>query len=170
MSLGVSYDRRIWCIIDELHALKKLPALATAMSEFRKYGGCILAGMQSVNQLYKIYGQNEGLTILNQFNSKFIFRTEDNNFANYLCKNFGKIEYKESSENNSYGAHEMRDGVSFTKVEKKKPLVAASDLASLDDCEAFIKLPEPCVRVAKIKMDYQIRTNTGDSFIPKTPY
>ena len=154
MSLGVDFERRIWIVIDELPALKKLPSLPTALGEFRKYGGCIMAGIQSVNQLYKIYGQYEGLTMLDQFNTKFIFRTEENNFANYICKNFGDIEYTESTENYSYGAHEMRDGVSFSKVEKKKSLVNPSDLAALKDCEAYVKLPEPKVRIAKIQMQY----------------
>lgn len=154
MELGADPNRRLWFIIDELPALKRLPSLPTALSEFRKYGGCIMAGVQSVNQLYKIYGQYEGLTMLDQFNTKFIFRTEENNFANYICKNFGDIEYTESTENYSYGAHEMRDGVSSSKVEKKKSLVNPSDLAALKDCEAYVKLPESSVRIAKIQIKY----------------
>lgn len=167
MNLGVSYDRRIWLVIDELPALKKLPSLPTALSEFRKYGGCIMAGIQSVNQLYKIYGQHDGLSMLDQFNTKFIFRTEENNFASYICKNFGEIEYSESNENTSYGAHEMRDGVSFSKVEKRRPLATPSDLAALEDCEAFVKLPEPAVRVARVKMKYTGGTQLKAGFVPK---
>ena len=154
MTLSPNYDRRLWLIIDELPALKKVPALPTALAEFRKYGGCILAGMQSANQLYKLYGHNDGLTMLDQFNTKFIFRTEENNFASYICKNFGDIEYTETQESLSYGSHEMRDGVNFSKIERVKPLMKTSDLASLADLEAYVKLPHPQVRACKLKMDY----------------
>ena len=155
MELGPDFNRRIWLIIDELPSLKMVPALPTALSELRKYGGCIVAGLQSANQLFDIYGNNQAYSMLDQFNTKFIFRTEDNNFANYICKNFGDVEYTESNENFSYGAHEMRDGVSFSKIEKRRPLVTLSDLSSLAECEAYVSLPEPSVRVAKLKMEWQ---------------
>ena len=154
MELGADNNRRIWLVIDELPALKQLPSLPTALSELRKYGGCIMAGIQSTNQLLEIYGQNSAYAMIDQFNTKFIFRTDDNNFASYICKNFGEIEYEESSENFSYGAHEMRDGVSFSKLEKRKPLITPSDLSSLSDREAYVKLPDPSVRISKILMDY----------------
>lgn len=154
MELVPDIKRRIWLVIDELPALKQLPSLPTALSEFRKYGGCVIAGMQSISQLLELYGQNTAYAMLDQFNTKFIFRTNDNNFASYVCKNFGEIEYEESNENFSYGAHEMRDGVSFSKQEKKKLLVTPADLAALADREAYVKLPESSVRVVKIKMKY----------------
>ncbi len=154
MELGEDPDRRIWMIIDELPALKKLPSLSMALSEFRKYGGCIMASVQSPHQLFDIYGQNMAYSMLDQFNTKFIFRTDEHNFASYLCKGFGDIEYKESSENYSYGAHEMRDGVSFSMLEKKKALLSPADLANLANLEAYMKLPESEIRLAKIKVSH----------------
>lgn len=154
MELGPDMDRRVWMIIDELPALKKLPSLAIALSEFRKYGGCVMASVQSPHQLFDIYGQNLAYSMLDQFNTKFIFRTDEHNFASYICKGFGEIEYKESSENYSYGAHEMRDGVSFTMLEKKKPILTPSDLAALNNLEAYVKLPDPAIRLVKIKLSY----------------
>jgi type IV secretory pathway TraG/TraD family ATPase VirD4 len=111
-----------------------------------------MTGLQSINQLYKIYGLNDALTMLDQFNTKFIFKTDDSNFANFICKNFGEIEYSESAENISYGAHEMRDGVSVSKIEKRRSLVTPADLGSLGVGEVYVSLPEPRVRVAKIKI------------------
>jgi type IV conjugative transfer system coupling protein TraD len=152
MELGPDMDRRVWMIIDELPALKKLPSLSIALSEFRKYGGCVMASVQSPHQLFDIYGQNLAYSMLDQFNTKFIFRTDEHNFASYICKGFGEIEYKESSENFSYGAHEMRDGVSFTMLEKKKPILTSADLANLGNLEAYVKLPDPAIRLVKIKL------------------
>lgn len=167
MSLGENQQRRVWVVVDELAALKKLPSIPIAAAEGRKYGICLLAGVQSAYQLYQIYGQNTGLTMFDQFNTKFVFRTQENNFANYICKNFGEVEYKESSENYSYSASEMRDSVNVSMQEKRKPLVAISDLATLADCEAFVKLPEPSVSLVRIKMKYQAQKQISEYFVPK---
>jgi type IV conjugative transfer system coupling protein TraD len=155
MELGPDYNRRFWLIIDELPAIKKLPSLPLALAEFRKYGGCILSGLQSMNQLTEQYGYYEAATMLGQFNTKFIFRTDEQNIANQISEMFGKVEYQESSENLSYGAHEMRDGVSFGKVERSKQLVTIDDIASLQNLECYVKLPDTHCRVAKIKMEYK---------------
>ena len=152
MELGENYDRRIWMIIDELPSLKKLPSLPQALSEFRKYGCSIVASLQSAHQLFDIYGQHSAYSMLDQFNSKFIFRTDEHNFANYLCKGFGDIEYREQAENYSYGAHEIRDGVNISSIEKKKPLLTPSDIANLANLEAYVKLPIPEIKLAKIKV------------------
>lgn len=155
MELGEDKERRIWMVIDELPSLRKLPSLAPALSEFRKYGGCIIASVQSPHQLFELYGQHNSYAMLDQFNTKFVFRTDENNFASYLCKSFGEVEYKEPQENYSYGSHEMRDGVSMQVIEKKKPLLAASDLANLENLEAYVKVPEKAISVAKIKVSYE---------------
>ncbi len=168
MELGPNYDRRIWLIIDELPALNKLPSLPQALAEFRKYGGAVLSGLQSINQLSERYGHYEATTMFGQFNTKFIFRTEEQNIANMVSNLFGKVEYQESSENISYGAHEMRDGVSFGKVERTKPLIAIDDLASLANLECFVKLPDPNCRAAKIQMKYQKMKNITKSTEPLT--
>ncbi len=154
MELGEDYDRRLWMIIDELPALKKLPSLSIALSEFRKYGCSIMASMQSPHQLFEIYGQNNAYSMLDQFNTKFIFRTDEHNFANYLCKGFGDIEYKEAQENYSYGSHEVRDGVHISHIEKKKPILTPADLANLPNLEAYVKLPVADVKVAKVTIKF----------------
>lgn len=49
MSLNPSSERRVWFIMDELPALKKLPELHTMLAEARKYGGCVVAGTQDMS-------------------------------------------------------------------------------------------------------------------------
>jgi type IV conjugative transfer system coupling protein TraD len=160
MSLEPNMDRRIWMIIDELPSMKKLPSLNMALSEFRKYGGCIMAGMQSLSQLYDIYGMYNASAMLDQFNTKFVFRTEDAKFLDYISNNFGEMEYIEANENYSYGSHEMRDGVSVTRNERRRLLVSKTDISMLNDLEAFVKLPDQLVKVVKVKMEY-VNMNKG---------
>ncbi|KAB2836653.1 MAG: type IV secretion system DNA-binding domain-containing protein, partial [Caedimonadaceae bacterium] len=51
MSTTPESHRRLWFVMDELPALQRLPSLKTGLAELRKYGGCILAGLQSIPQL-----------------------------------------------------------------------------------------------------------------------
>lgn len=150
MDLGECNDRRIWLVIDELASLKKMPSLNSALSEFRKYGGCIMASLQSPHQLFDIYGTSSAYSMLDQFNTKFIFKTEEYNFANYICKNFGNVNYLEKSENFSYGSHEIRDGVSISSHLKEKTVISPHDLASLNKFEAYVSLPHNKAKLAKI--------------------
>jgi type IV secretory pathway TraG/TraD family ATPase VirD4 len=71
MEQGSNQARRFWVVVDELAALGNLPAVDILMSEGRKYGACVIAGLQSINQLYKNYGQYAGSSIFGQFATKF---------------------------------------------------------------------------------------------------
>nr|WP_241773625.1 type IV secretion system DNA-binding domain-containing protein [Rickettsia asembonensis] len=50
------------------------------------------------------------------------------------------------------GAHEHRDGVSYTEQEKRKSLITTNDIASLKDLECFVGLPDPQVRITKLQL------------------
>jgi len=152
MELGENPHRRIWMIIDELPSLKKIPSLETALFEFRKYGGCIVSSAQSLHQLFDIYGSSKAYAMIDQFNTKFVFRSDEYNFANYLCKGLGDLKYIEKSENYSYGSHEIRDGVNISSIEKSKALITPKDIANLDNFECYSILPYSKVKIAKIKI------------------
>lgn len=62
------------------------------------------------------------------------------------------IEYVSQQKNTSYGAHEHRDGVSYTEQEKRKSLITTNDIASLKDLECFAGLPDPQVRITKLQL------------------
>jgi len=154
MTLSPDLNRRLWFIIDELPSLQKLPSLETAMAESRKYGGCVLAGVQSFPQLTATYGQNQAQSILDLFNTKIFFRNTDPNTTQWISKVLGEVETTEQQETLSYGAHTIRDGVSLSPQTRIKPLVLPTEVANLKDLEAFIKLPgaiPPC----RLKMKYK---------------
>ncbi|KJV50805.1 type IV secretory system Conjugative DNA transfer family protein [Orientia tsutsugamushi str. Gilliam] len=70
-------NKNMWFILDELPALQKVSSLPVALAESRKYGGCFVAGLQNIHQLEAIYGAAECASMLDLFNSKFIFRVSD---------------------------------------------------------------------------------------------
>jgi len=167
LDIGINNNRRLWFVIDELPSLGKLPALSTLMSEGRKYGSCIMCGMQSLNQLYSIYGQYEGSTIFGQFGTRFFFRNTENLIARQISESSGMETITRQQKNTSFGANEFRDGVSYNEHQQKKPLIETSDLSSLATGSCYVFLPEPEVRIAKINVPHNKINNKHSGFIQK---
>ncbi|WP_425361220.1 type IV secretion system DNA-binding domain-containing protein [Candidatus Tisiphia endosymbiont of Ceraclea dissimilis] len=152
IGIGINEKRRMWFIIDELASLGNLSGFSTLISESRKYGGCILSATQSINQIFDNFGMLQGSTIFGQFATKFLFRSDEPATAKIITEIFGQLEYATSQKNTSFGAHEFRDGVSYTEGTKRKALITTNDLATLADLECFVSLPEPKARIARIKV------------------
>ena len=149
ISLGTNQNRRLWFVFDELAKLKYLPALQENITLLRKYGGCVLAATQSLNQLFSIYGRNSGNVMLGQFNTNIIFRILSADEARYVTKRIGEIEYLSHQKNTSYGVHEFRDGISYTEQEKRQDVIQPSDLAKLEEGECYMLLPILEVAICK---------------------
>lgn len=167
MEIGIDKDRRIWVSIDELPALGKLPALSSIMSEGRKYGACVIAGMQSLNQLYEHYGQYSGSSIFGQFGTAFFFRNNEPAIAKVVSSICGNETITRRQKNTSFGADTHRDGVSYSEQIQKKALVEPEDLASLAVGECYAILPDPAVRVAKIQTDEVKYIAKQSGFVPR---
>jgi type IV conjugative transfer system coupling protein TraD len=155
--------RRCWFFIDELPTLHKLPSLRVALAESRKYGGCVVAGMQSLNQMNEIYGNEASKAMLNMFNTEIYFRMIESHNREMISRALGEAEEDESSENISYGANTMRDGISSQTHTKTRRLVTASELRHLKDLEAFISLPK-IDTITKLTMPYAETQGFDDAF------
>ena len=166
MSLTASPTRRMWVVIDELHALSCLPLLPQALAEARKYGGCFVLGTQDFNQLDAIYGANNTRSMMGLLNTKILFRSPDDYTAKRLSAILGEQESSEIIEGLSYGAHHMRDGVSLSDQRRTRPAVSPSEIMTLDDLAAYIKLPGN-FPIAKIHFTYQNRPQISEGFVPK---
>ncbi|KDO02306.1 type IV secretion system DNA-binding domain-containing protein [Rickettsia tamurae] len=130
----------MWFVIDELPALQKISSLPIALAESRKYGGCVVTGMQNIHQLEEIYGHAGAASMLDLFGSKFIFRVSDQQTAHKSALMLGEQEIIETQENLSYGANSMRDGVNMHSLEKRKLLVMPSEIMNLEDLICYVKL------------------------------
>lgn len=166
MACKPDHNRRIWFIIDEKQSLNKIEALPKALAEIRKYGGSIVAGLQNISQLDKLYGHESRKTMSSLYNTKIFFRSPDTDTAQWISKMIGEHEVLENNEGISYGAHQMRDGVSLNEQKKQKAIVPYSELLNLKDLEAYIKLPED-YPVTKIIFDYTHIEDNNPSFIGK---
>jgi type IV secretory pathway TraG/TraD family ATPase VirD4 len=166
MACKPSQDRRLWFIIDEKQSLNKIEALPKALAEIRKYGGCIVAGLQNISQLDKLYGHESRKTMSSLYNTKIFFRSPDTDTAQWISKMIGEHEVLENNEGISFGAHQMRDGVSLTEHKKQKAIVPYSELLNLKDLEAYIKLPED-YPVSKLTFKYKEIESKNEAFIER---
>lgn len=102
----------VYFIADEFKLLPKLQHIDDALNFGRGLGVRVMAGIQSIDQLYDVYGKDKGAVIASGFGSIFAFHTNDGSSRDYIIKRFGSniivYEYT-SSQRNSIVAKE-RDG------------------------------------------------------------
>lgn len=140
LSLSESRSRRIWLAIDELPSLNKLNSLPLFVEQARKFGGCGLLAFQQASQLYHIYGKEIGSSIIGQCNTWVCFRQNDPETAKFIGEKFGKVEIEENQQGLSYGANDMRDGVSLNQQRKDREVVMASEVMGLPNLAGYIKM------------------------------
>lgn len=165
MALPQDLDRRTWFIIDELASLNYVPCLVRAFQEVRKYGGCMVVGMQDYAQVHKLYGRDDCNSMFDLSGTK-IGLCSNGNSATELSKSFGYQEILEVRENTSLGAHEMRDGLSLSRQRHVKPVVSATDLMMLNPLEAYIKYPRN-LPITKIKFTLYSLPSVAPEFLKK---
>ena len=156
-------------IFDELPSLQRLPYLPEAFAEARKFGGCLVAGMQSISQLRKIYGQNAAEEISNLCNTRIFFRDPSFDTAQWASKELGEIETEEMKENISYSESAMRSGISISNQRYQKQIISASEIMGLNDLEAFVRLPG-LFPLTKIKLSYMARGRISNPIVSRDVY
>ncbi|CAM4390506.1 MAG: Coupling protein TraD [Legionellaceae bacterium] len=164
MSLEPSDTRRIWLILDELSSLHKLPYLNQAFAEARKFGGCIVVGIQSIAQLRAIYGTHITEEISGLCNTRLFFRIPTSDTAKWVSSELGVAEKEKIQEGYSYGENSMRSGVSVSTQTVLEPVVHYSKVMQLNDLEAYMRLPGDWP-ITKIKQPYIKQKAIAEGFI-----
>jgi type IV secretory pathway TraG/TraD family ATPase VirD4 len=152
--------------MDELPSLYELPSLKEVLAEGRKYGACFVATIQDLHQLRTIYGREATEALLACFNTTLCFRTGSTESANWAEHYFGCQEVIEMREGFSYGANDMRDGVTLNQERRKNSVIMSSEFAKLDNLEAYLKLPGN-FPITKLKFNYQGKPDIADPLVAR---
>ncbi|MFV4848029.1 type IV conjugative transfer system coupling protein TraD (plasmid) [Edwardsiella tarda] len=166
LAMGENRQRRVWIFADELPTLHKLPDLVEILPEARKFGGCYVLGFQSYVQLEDIYGVKGAATLFDVLNTRAFFRSPSKQIAEFAAGEIGEKEIQKASEQYSYGADPVRDGVSVGKDMERVTLVSYSDIQTLPDLTCFVTLPGPYPAI-KLALKYQPRPRIAQEFIPR---
>ena len=95
-----------------------------------------------------------------------MFRIEGAEIAERMSKWLGVQEVSETIENISYGAHQMRDGVSLNDQRKEKPTIHPDRLMKLPDLEAYLKVPGD-YPIAKVTFEIHRLEKVAEGFVER---
>lgn len=166
LSLDESRTRRVWLIIDELPSLNAIPSLAPFLEQGRKFGGCGVIAFQQQSQLKKIYGPEGSSTLCGLCATQVYLRQNDNETADWTSKQLGEIEVMESRQGLSYGANEIRDGVSLGSDRKKRQIVLPSEVFNLADLEGYIRMGKD-IPIGHFQLTRKKIPSVAKAFMPR---
>jgi len=121
---------QVFVIVDELKLLPNLMHMDDAVNFGRSMGVRVLAGLQSVSQIYDLYGDHKGKAIITGFSSLFVFRPNDSVTREFAQDHFGKNYVSEIFMANQTPVSERRQG----------SVVEDWDINSLEVGEAIVGL------------------------------
>jgi type IV secretory pathway TraG/TraD family ATPase VirD4 len=129
-----------WVVLDEFPSLGRIDELAKGPNRVRKYGGAMVLGMQQISQVQEIYGKDMARTIMGQCLNKLVLRCGDSETAQTMSDILGERVMNRSTENTSYGANSLRDGVSISQREDKEAVYLPTDLMNLPSLQGVIRV------------------------------
>lgn len=139
MSMTPDRNRRLYCVIDELPTLQRLPSLGDFLARARKYGGCGVLGFQSYPQLEATYGIQDAAAITGYCSTWVALRANDTPTAKHVSENLGQVEQVEANEGMSYGVNDMRDGVNLSRMQVTRPLVMHTEVTNLPNLMGYLR-------------------------------
>jgi len=169
LGLEPTHKERLWFFIDELPTLQKLDILKLALTNTRKYGLCMVIGIQDFSQLNEIYGQHQARTIISGCQTKLLLRVTDGEAARLLAKLMGEAELDEKEETLSYGLSAGRDGVSVFARRNLRDIVLTSEVLTLPDMHGYMTIPGD-YPVAKVAYQYEATPTIAEGFIERTGF
>lgn len=152
-------------VIDEVDSAGRLPKLHKQLAQLRKFGVSILLGLQDVNQLLDVYGQEKTATIMTNCQSKLTCRVDHAETASLMSKLLGMKEIEQTQTGASWGANDMKDGESISKSKLEKPIIPARAISGLADGEGYLKLPGT-FPPAKITIPHKQRPDIHGGYEP----
>ena len=106
LSQDASRRGNVIFFIDEFKLLPNLMHIDDALNFGRSLGVKVFAGLQSIDQVYAIYGEERGRAILSGFMNSFCFQTPDYHSRQYISERFGEnctqMAYRSLNEPMSY--------------------------------------------------------------------
>lgn len=101
----------VYIICDEFKLLPNLQHIEDGVNFGRSLGVKIIAGLQSIEQLYEVYGESRGKNIAAGFSSIISFKLNDNSTREYISNLYGKnIVLEQYKTSNNTIVEQKREG------------------------------------------------------------
>lgn len=164
MAMPQTQSLRTWFMFDELGALHRLPAIENGLRTARSYGGAMILGLHSFEQLVEVYGEHGARNLASLARSKLILATSDLDTAEQCARYIGNREVRQMDEAYSYGYNNTRDASTLTPRKQTEPLVIADDITNLPSLHAFVKFPDG-FPAARLVLEYKKYPSVAAGFV-----
>ena len=151
---GAGENVPCWMLIDEAHALKRLPALETALVEARKYQVKMVVGTQNKAQFEEHYDRNAA-TMLASSHTKILFRCNEPTSARWVSELIGEREIERpristTSSVQTYG----RDSMNYANEVDHETVVSKDEIMALENLNGYWKYGDAVVpfRIEPVKL------------------
>ena len=142
-------SRRYFFALDEMSALEYNKSLLDAFITGRSRGVCLMAGIQDLGQIEKIYGRELAKSISNTFNSFAFLRCGDAATSEWVSAMIGDQESADFTGETDSGALKK----SHTTNVRRKQVFLPSEIANFPDMTGVLKVSD--WPVAKLKWDIE---------------
>lgn len=134
-----------WMIIDEVHSLKHLPILKSALVEARKYRVKIVLGTQNKAQFEEHYGR-AGATMLASSHTKILFRCNEPESARWVAEMIGEEE-KERPRIGTTATVQAngRDSINYSTFTERRLVVSKEQIMALPNLHGYWKYADSVV-------------------------
>jgi type IV secretory pathway TraG/TraD family ATPase VirD4 len=161
---STSQRRSCWVIIDEAHALKRLPVLETALVEARKYKVKMVLGTQNKAQFEEHY-ERGAATMLSASHTKILFRCNEPTSARWVSEMIGEQELERTRVSTtasvqSYG----RDSLNYAPDLERSLVVNREQIMALPNLHGYWKYGDAIV---PFRIEPQARAQRAQAFIPR---
>lgn len=153
----------VFMFLDEFPAMGKMEKIEALLVRARKKSGAIIHGGQDFSQYIDIYGENKAKTMIGNTNTIFVFRHNDGEY--FSNKRFDKQEVWEYSESIPMRTTDFNEGITGNKQKKEKILVLPSEIARLENHEAYVKSLAP--DITKVKFVYTVPEDKTEFILDK---
>jgi type IV secretory pathway TraG/TraD family ATPase VirD4 len=154
-----------WIVVDEVHSLKRLPALSTTMVEGRKFGLKAVLGTQNKAQFEEHYGRGAA-TMLSAPHVKVLFRCNEPESARGVAEMIGEEEKERPRIGTTATVQSNgRDSINYSTVTERRFVVSKEQIMALPNLRGYWKYSDSVVRFRIKPVD---RPRVAPAFMPRT--
>jgi type IV secretory pathway TraG/TraD family ATPase VirD4 len=138
-------QRPCWIVVDEVHSLKRLPALQATQVEGRKYGLKLILGTQNKAQFEEHYGKGAA-TMLSAPHLKILFRCNEPESARWVSDMIGE-EDKERPRIGTTATVQAngRDSINYSTFTERRSVVSKEQIMALKNLHGYWKYSDAVV-------------------------
>jgi hypothetical protein len=114
-----TFEPRFWFVLDEFRAMERVDCIHDLLNRGRSKGASVLLGIQSVEGIMEVYGENGATDLLSQCGTKVFLRAGGPKTAEWIESYFSKVRQIEESYSRTESAElKTSDSVQYSLQER----------------------------------------------------